>query len=74
MKTEDIEKLYMTAQEVSEYLNVTRQRVYALKNAGKIEQMKGAVFNAESVVAYKAKRKNGRPWKVTPETQELFPD
>jgi phage terminase Nu1 subunit (DNA packaging protein) len=46
----------MTAQEVMALLNVNKQRVTQLKTAGMITVMKGNIYDAESVQAYKLKR------------------
>jgi hypothetical protein len=63
MDNKEIEALYMTVTEVQEYLGVNRARVYQLLNAGHIAQLKGSVYNAASVEAYRVKRgdKKGGP-------------
>ncbi|MDR0514659.1 MAG: helix-turn-helix domain-containing protein [Coriobacteriaceae bacterium] len=63
MEPQEIEALYMTRDEVIDFLGVTHQRVYALKKSGFIKELKGGVYDRSSVEAYKAKRgdrKGGR--------------
>jgi hypothetical protein len=60
----EVSEGFMTRKEVSEFLNVSRQRVYQLRDAGLIKALKGGVYDAESVRAYKIKRgdRKGGPY------------
>jgi hypothetical protein len=49
---------YMTREEVEQFLNVTKRRVYQLRDAGLIKPLKGGVYETKSVKAYKEKRKD----------------
>jgi hypothetical protein len=71
MRPQEIEALYMTAQEVAVFLDVAKSRVHHLANAGQIIKLKGSVFSRESVEGYKDKRGNrrgGRYPKPDPDT------
>jgi hypothetical protein len=60
MITINVEDLYMTAEEVAEYLEITRGRVSNLANAGQLIKLKGSVYLRSSVEAYKLKRGDKR--------------
>jgi hypothetical protein len=49
---------FMTKSEVEDFLNISTTRVYQLRDAGQIDALKGGVYDAESVRAYKKKRGN----------------
>ena len=70
MKPEKIEELYFTAEEVADYLSISRGRVHQLANAGQIRKLKGRVYDRSSVEGYKTKRgdkKGGRyPARTSP--------
>ena len=70
MKPEKIEELYFTAEEVAEYLNISRGRVHQLANAGQIIKLKGRIYDRASVEAYKTKRgdKKGGRYPAEPST------
>ncbi|MCL2537443.1 MAG: helix-turn-helix domain-containing protein [Coriobacteriia bacterium] len=53
---DDINANTMTLPEVMEYLNVSKQRVMALRRDGMITKLKGGGFYRPSVEAYKIKR------------------
>lgn len=53
----------VTAEQVAEYLGVSKRRVFALADAGEIERLKHGAYDRASVEAYKLKRgdkKGGR--------------
>jgi hypothetical protein len=63
MKPQEIEALYLTRAEAAEYLDVNPFRIYSLRDAGRITELKGGVYDRASVEAYKDKRgdrKGGR--------------
>jgi hypothetical protein len=47
---------YFTRQEVEDFLNVSKPRVYHLRDSGLIDELKGGVYSRASVEAYKLKR------------------
>jgi hypothetical protein len=55
---------FMTRGEVEEALDISKRRVYQLSDAGLIKALKGGVYDAESVRAYKIKRgdRKGGPY------------
>ncbi|MDR2672788.1 MAG: helix-turn-helix domain-containing protein [Coriobacteriales bacterium] len=65
MKPHELEALYFTRQEVEELLGVSKPRVYHLRDAGFIDELKGGIYSRASVEAYKAKRgdKKGGPYR-----------
>ena len=70
------EDYYMTASEVSSYLDVNLQRVHQLVKANQIKKIKGAMYDRASVEAYKVKRgdKKGGRYPANPSTgQPLEP-
>lgn len=64
MDRDAIEALYMTYEEVMAYLNVTKRRVYQLRDSGMILALKGGVYGAQSVHKYRGRRgnKQGGPY------------
>jgi len=52
MDIEEFEALYMTSDEVAEYLGVTRSRIPHLAKSGQIVKTKGSIYLRSSVEAY----------------------
>ena len=71
MKPDEIESLYLTREEVAEFLNVNPSRVYSLRDADLILMLKGGVYDRASVEAYKLKRgdRKGGRYTAPPKTQ-----
>lgn len=64
MDIKAIEALYLTANEVADYLNVNRSRVSQLTQSGYITKIKGGMYDRASVEDYKRMRgdKKGGPY------------
>jgi hypothetical protein len=60
----EISDEFMIKSEVEGFLNVGTTRVYQLRDAGLIKALKGGVYDAKSVRAYKIKRgdRKGGPY------------
>jgi hypothetical protein len=56
MERQEVEAMYLTRDEVAEYLAVSKDRVYRIRDAGFIVELKGGIYLRDSVEAYRAKR------------------